>query len=570
MKLREALEVIHAQPAAGAPFPVTLACGFTPLHLTTFLNAHIQLSRPQNRVQIHTGIYDDLAGTISTAAQSVQGVIVQMEWPDLDPRLGLRQLGGWSPTAIPDIVASARRKLDILQEALKSAAASGPVILSPPLLELPPMFHTAPPQLSADAARLEADLADFLARIAAAGIAVLNSDPLPNLPRLDIRAYLQSGFPYHVEFADAVARQLATLLLPPAPLKGVITDLDDTLWKGIVGEVGAANVTWDLVSHSQIHGVYQTLLQSLADAGVLVGVASKNSPGEVDEVLRRPDLLVSERSLFPLEVSWGPKSEAVARILRVWNIAADSVVFVDDSPMELAEVASAFTSIKTLAFPTGDTEACWRTIGELRELFGKPLLTAEDQIRAESVRGAAVLDGATASAGGQSDRFLEQSGALLTIDRLEPDDARAWELVNKTNQFNLNGRRVTQVEWREMLARPSAFGLMVSYQDKYGPLGKIAVLAGETSGDILRLHTWVMSCRAFSRRIEFQCLRYLFDEFAVREINLDFETTPKNGPLRVFLERVTDCPGTITLASLNHHCPPLFHSVIGNATHERS
>ena len=76
-------------------------------------------------------------------------------------------------------------------------------------------------------------------------------------------------------------------------------------------------------------------------------------------------------------------------------------------------------------------------------------------------------------------------------------DARAFELVNKTNQFNLNGKRLSESEFQTALNRPGAVSLVVSYQDKYGPLGKIAVALGEVAGSVLKLDTWVMSCRAF-------------------------------------------------------------------------
>ena len=46
------------------------------------------------------------------------------------------------------------------------------------------------------------------------------------------------------------------------------------------------------------------------------------------------------------------------RILEIWNIAADSVIFVDDSPMELAEVAAAHPGIECVLFPKEDSVAC--------------------------------------------------------------------------------------------------------------------------------------------------------------------------------------------------------------------
>jgi len=60
-------------------------------------------------------------------------------------------------------------------------------------------------------------------------------------------------------------------------MKGLITDLDGTLWLGIVGETGVAGVSWSLAEHAQIHGLYQQLLRHFSEMGVLLAVASKMS-----------------------------------------------------------------------------------------------------------------------------------------------------------------------------------------------------------------------------------------------------------------------------------------------------
>src|ERR1019366_1176768 len=102
----------------------------------------------------------------------------------------------------------------------------------------------------------------------------------------------------------------------------------------------------------------------------------------------------------------------------------------------------------------------------------------EDLIRAASLRNASTWMPQEAG-GAASSEFLEQIEAVVTIDtRKDPSDPRPLELVNKTNQFNLNGRRFTESEWRTLLEDPQSFVWTVSYTDKFGPLGKIAVLAG--------------------------------------------------------------------------------------------
>jgi predicted enzyme involved in methoxymalonyl-ACP biosynthesis len=96
-------------------------------------------------------------------------------------------------------------------------------------------------------------------------------------------------------------------------------------------------------------------------------------------------------------------------------------------------------------------------------------------------------------------------------------------------------------------------------------LGKIAVLAGTRSAGRVRIDTWVMSCRAFSRRIEYQSLAQLFQCFELQDISFNFMSTAKNGPMRDFLGSLLEQPDLVlTRQAFLAKCPKLHHEVIGN------
>jgi FkbH-like protein len=309
--------------------------------------------------------------------------------------------------------------------------------------------------------------------------------------------------------------------------------------------VGVQNVSWDLEHGSHMHGAYQRLLHALAESGVLIGVASKNDPQLVAEAFLREDLLLPASSVYPVEASWGQKSEAVGRILKSWNIAADSVVFIDDSSMELAEVKAGHPGIETILFPKNDHQALNQLFQNLRDLFGKSYVSTEDSIRSQSIRHTSARLGDSHTSHQSLDKFLEQAEARFTFDfeKVQADD-RALELINKTNQFNLNGRRITEPLWRQFLKENDSFVATVSYQDKYGPLGKIAVLAGRVKSDTVRIETWVMSCRAFSRRVEHRSLEEVIDHFGAKKLIFEFESTVRNGPLQKFFRELTGAQPT--------------------------
>src|ERR1700677_5170 len=380
MKLAEALKIQNSlslpEAKARPAFDVYLACGFTPLHLRTFLTAHLQQLLPAKRVVLHTGTYGHCLESIRGIGAKMDAAVVALEWPDFDPRLGLRRLGGWRPRDLSDIHATVRAQTEAFEQAILSAAEHVPLALALPSLPLVPVSYF--PGGVADELQL-----GILACVHALGqrlagsvrIRIVHPQRLEQLSplaqRRDVQAELNADFPYRLTHASVLAELLAGAVVPRAAKKGLITDLDDTLWRGILGDVGPAGISWDLDHHSQVHGLYQQMLASLAESGVLIAVASKNDPNNVSEAFAREPLKELKEPFFPIDVSWGPKSEAVTRILRAWNVGADSVVFIDDSPMELAEVKAVHAGVECVLFPTDDAAGVVALLERLRDLFGK-------------------------------------------------------------------------------------------------------------------------------------------------------------------------------------------------------
>lgn len=571
MRLIEALNSIKKSAAlSGAePFRTALVCGFTPLHLQTFLHAELQLAYPLRPIEIRIGQYGDISGTLGAfAGESFDALSLFLEWSDLDPRLGTRQLGGWGPSHLNNVVEHATAVLSHIGNLL--GAFRCPVAIVLPTLPLPPLFTPAGWEASTQELELRNAIAAFAAKAAGMpNVRIVSEQRLaeqsPSSQRFSAKSEWVAGFPYHVPHASAVAGLAASALRPYSPKKGLITDLDNTLWQGIIGDIGVSDICWDLDRKAHQHGFYQQMLSTLAEEGVLIAVASKNDPAIVAEAFERRDLLISNARIFPMEVSWGSKAAAVSRILEAWNISADSVVFVDDNPAELAEVQAAHPAIEPVLFRETDAQAVYDVVVRLRDLFGKRAVSAEDGLRLDSIRAAATFRENTTSSQGFSDALLEHADAELTLSfRKDAADARPFELINKTNQFNLNGKRVLEAEWRDWLAREDTFVLTATYKDRFGLLGKIAVLSGCKTDSHICVHHWVMSCRAFARRIEHQCMKLLFENMKTDRVIFDYIETPRNGPVREFLAAFGHPePGFgVDERSFAASCPKLYHRVI--------
>lgn len=570
MKIREALQLARAASArAGQPYRVFLATGASPLHLETLLVAHLARRLPDRPVSCVTGTYGDLLESLGAAAAAeADGVAVVIEYCDLDPRLGLRRAGGWTTTSLEDATREAERRLKRLVAVVEQLLSSR-IVISLPTLRPPPAFAAPRWQLSAPELRLRHLIEGFaVAAASLPNVTILNDAALerisPGAARHDVRTEFAADFPYTLSHASALAEAMATALVPPPPLKGLITDLDDTLWRGLVGEVGPEGVSWSLDAGSHGHALYQQVLASLAESGVLLAIASKNDPTIVEAALDRSDLRIARDRFFPIEAGWGRKSQAVARILTQWNIGADAVALVDDSPLEIAEIQTQFPDIAGFLFPTNDDAGLIDLLGQLRDRFGKAAITPEDALRLDSLRAAAARDAAMSDVGGDEDSFLATLDSELELRTAKaPYEPRAFELINKTNQFNLNGVRVQESEWRRFLERPDSFLIVASYTDKFGPLGRIGVMFGTSGAQGVQIDGWVLSCRAFSRRVEHAMLQAVFDLLDADRVSLAYRKTSRNGPVGSFLSSIgleaSDGLVAVSRSDFLGRCPVLTH-----------
>ncbi|MCW2855957.1 MAG: FkbH like protein [Marmoricola sp.] len=530
--LRDAMAAVgraRELPDDAPTLTVGLASSFTPLHLQTFLHASVQVARPESRVVMLPGLYGALTESIGHVAdQGPDLCAVLIEWSDLDPRLGLRESATARRAELDDIIATAQVRLARIRQGLEAVASACPVAVVLPTLELPYVYASPAGRVGVLEARLDLLVAEYAGSLLGVnGLRIVSLETA--VSERDLQSDLRSGFPFTTARAAELAHAAAEALLPRPTMKGLITDLDDTLWRGLVGEIGPDAVTWDLESGTLVHGLYQQLLAEFSRRGVLIGVCSKNEPDVVARALARPDLLVDAGSLFPIEASWNSKSAAVDRILAAWNISAQDVVFVDDSDLELAEVSAAHPGITALKFPTQEPRAVGELLTRLGALFWRERLTAEDAVRVSSLRSAAALEQDRSQAEDPVQFLRGLDGQVLIDDHDLWDSVRAFELVNKTNQFNLNGHRVAEAEWHKRRTRPGAVGWSMTYGDRFGTLGAISVLTGVLDGGTLTLDTWVLSCRAFSRGIEHHVLAALIERYEPTRIRFDFVPTDRNG-----------------------------------------
>ena len=331
---------------------------------------------------------------------------------------------------------------------------------------------------------------------------------------------------------SAARRIIASATAGETPLaKVLVTDFDNTLWRGVVGEDGVAGLAFAPQGPGFPHFVYQTLLKRLNRTGILLVGVTRNDPDlavaplESAESVLRPDDFVS------IVASYGAKSPQIRDIAKKLDLGLDSFVFVDDNPVELAEVGEALPDVHLIRFPASVNDLS-TLIWEISRLFHRESVTEEDQDRTGMYRRRLAGMAPSDAVGSDLTDFLAGLGMVLAIrDRTGGDRERAVQLINKTNQFNLNGIRRSADEVAELL---SAGGRLytASLADRHGSHGEI--LACLTDGDDV-VRSLVMSCRVFQRRVEHAFWSWL----ARREpstAGLEFVETQRNEPIRRFME----------------------------------
>jgi FkbH-like protein len=346
-------------------------------------------------------------------------------------------------------------------------------------------------------------------------------------------AYFASGCPVggawlgHV--ADLAVEALTSTPKPTA--KVLVTDLDKTLWSGVIAEDGAEAIEYRPEGGGYRHYVYQTLLARLRREGVLLAAVSRNDPAVIRPPLASGQMALSEEDFVAVIASYHPKSAQIRQLAGELNLGLDAFVFVDDNPVEREEVQQALPEVRCLSFPTHDEELP-ALLDQLAALFQRRELTDEDRERTAMYRRRLEGMAPSATEGADLTTFLATLGMRLILhDRTEGERTRAVQLINKTNQFNANGRRWTEGEIAELLGRGGRlFG--ATLEDRSGSHGEIISCLIGPDGVI---EAFVMSCRVFQRRVEYAFLAALAARGTIPAA-VRFTVTERNEPFARFVE----------------------------------
>lgn len=319
--------------------------------------------------------------------------------------------------------------------------------------------------------------------------------------------------------------------------KVLVLDCDNTIWGGIVGEVGFQGVEIGSDGDGYYFCLFQQEIKQLKNNGTLLALSSKNNLEDVREVFLRNDKMILKWEDFIFhEVNWKPKSQSIEKISSELNILPDDFIFVDDSDFEIEEVRSAIAGISTIRIPNERFEIP----GILAQsgYFFSEETSREDRDRTKYIEAEKVRNSVKAQLLSPDD-FLNSLELQIEVSQIDYATlSRATQLINKTNQFNLTTKRRTEPELQKFLAEPGVYGFVTSAKDKFGDYGYIGLCILVQESHRLVIDTFLMSCRALSREIEFAFLDSVLKSMIGYPVQVEayFIPTMKNGPAEPFLQ----------------------------------
>ena len=510
MKFLEAHQIV-SKAVGGEPWSFLLGVSGTSSPLELYIRAH---GAQRNRqLDLRTLAFNTLQQTlIDQPRAGEREVFLLAPWdlvPALDWRTGI-------PSLAPDLAEASAQAEQVIQRVVTRPGAAW---LYLPAIT-PPVF-TRPER--------DAELTRWLeSRALSNGARVVSADAF------QLSSYLSSGCPIGGASLSDVAETIvsAALRSPPQQMKVLVTDLDNVMWAGVIGEDGLDGIAFGPEGNGFRHFVYQTFLAKLQHAGVLLAAVSRNDREIALAPFTTGRMRLDEAKFVCIVASYGAKSSQIRLIAEQLNLGLDSMVFVDDNPLELAEVAAQLPEVTCVPFPTSD-DGLPTLLGRLATLFAsQETVTAEDRERTELYRRRLAGLVPSEATGGDLSSFLEQLDMKLTIhDRSAGDRTRAVQLINKTNQFNLNGRRLSDEEVATVLSEGGRL-LTASLSDRHGDHGEILSCLIARDG---AMESFVLSCRVFQRRVEHAFLIWLIQSGGAPRL-LRFAETPRNEPMQRFLE----------------------------------
>ncbi len=340
---------------------------------------------------------------------------------------------------------------------------------------------------------------------------------------------------FYTSIAALVTRRIYKLLL--IPYKVIVLDCDNTLWSGEIGSDGVQGVKL----YSPFRFLQEFMLKKRAE-GMLLCLCSKNDEDLIGKYFEsRSDSIIRDEHIIARRINWEPKSKNLQSIAAELNLGLDSFIFLDDNPVECAEVRANCPEVLTLEVP-GNPQKIQMFLENIWA-FDTLKVTDEDECRnrmyeeneERQLFKEQTLDFAS---------FLKELNLKVDIEPLSDSFlTRSSQMTQRTNQFNFTSKERSETQLKELCFSGLAQGWVVNVEDMFGEYGIVGFMITQPtdSDNGLEVESFMVSCRVLGRGVEHKMVSYAGDlalEKGLQYVYINFQTSTKNKPAQMFLENL--------------------------------
>lgn len=322
--------------------------------------------------------------------------------------------------------------------------------------------------------------------------------------------------------------------------KCLVLDLDNTLWGGVIGEDGVDGIILSSNKEGARYKDFQQRIKEIMSLGIILTIASKNNEEDVKPVFEHSDMCLKEEDFIIKKISWKPKAESIQEIARELNIGLDAIVFIDDNPVEREQVKMALPDVCVPEFPI-DTCDLAKFADEIYNTYFFTLDVLEEDRNKQKMYADNIKRENYKKEFSNIDEFYKNMQIRMEIlEAKQSNVQRIYQMLSKTNQFNLTTKRYTEDEVNKMVNDSKYIVFLGRVEDRFGDNGNSILLIGKyLDKKKVAIDVLLMSCRVMGRGIEYALLDY-FEKYVrrrgIEEIEAEYLTTRKNKPVERFYE----------------------------------
>jgi FkbH-like protein len=358
-------------------------------------------------------------------------------------------------------------------------------------------------------------------------------------PVYDPRMYAVAKILYSPSLFEKAAAEIKSVIRGTLGQvkKVIVCDLDNTLWGGVVGDDGAHNIKLGAPDPvGECFHAFQKALKGLRSRGILLTISSKNEEKYALSVIEEhPSMVLRKSDFVAWRINWIDKAKNISELADELNLGLDSFVFLDDSPQERDQVRQLLPQVYTPDLPASPADLAAFVCS--LNCFETPSLGTEDFERTDmyqAERGRKeMLD-----LSGDVENWLQSLQVQVRAAPLRRESlARAAQLLNKTNQFNLGLRRMDEKSLWDWAEEPCNSTYTFHVSDRFGDFGLTGLASVSLAEGEAKIVDFVMSCRVMGKKVEEALLGYTLAQAnaagAQRIVAPPFDG-PRNGPAKSF------------------------------------